>query len=643
MTTPLGEVTSWTFNAQGRPTRVDLPTGASELITYGADGQPDTHTLGDGTALSFIHDAAGRETSRSAGTASRTMTYGPGSRLERVDEPTGAVEYGHDAAGRLSRVSTPAGAPSAVTAVEYGHDVLGRTTGVTVVVGATRREASYVYDTAGNLTELTDPLGGVTAFTYDAAGRLERRTLPTGVVSTWTYDLRDRVVDVRHEEPVSGSTLARRTYARSFSGEPTRIDREDGSYVEVGYDAALRVVSELHRDAGGAAEASYAFTHDADGRRTSRTLDGVTEDYAYLAGARLSGIDVGGAPSVGFGYDGQGRVTSLSRGGADYTLSYDALLSDDGGYVTRIDDGVLPLATYVFDGEGRRERVAHGGVSRRVLWAPAMGGGLESVHAVVDDAGIAVATYVYAGEHPLMRIDASGAATYYLRDAMESVVAIGDETGAAVARFAYDGFGNVRRATGSAAALGADTLGDFRFQGMWLDATGLYFVRARTYDPETGRFLSRDPAEGVLQRPETFAPYGFANGNAFLWSDPTGRTLLAKIAAVSAAQTALALTAAATLVCSASLVASFGVSLSGGVLPVGPCIAQSKKKRDRWTCTAQGNVQQIVPGADCPPRVTGAATGPDESGTCTAAKRVATQSTPRGCYPRHLQCRCRRR
>jgi len=63
----------------------------------------------------------------------------------------------------------------------------------------------------------------------------------------------------------------------------------------------------------------------------------------------------------------------------------------------------------------------------------------------------------------------------------------------------------------------------------------------------------------------------------------------------------------------------------------------------RWSCDATCNVQAI-PGQDgcCPDRVNGTATGPSEDAACRAAKRVATQSCPRGCYPRHCGCRCRK-
>jgi RHS repeat-associated protein len=112
---------------------------------------------------------------------------------------------------------------------------------------------------------------------------------------------------------------------------------------------------------------------------------------------------------------------------------------------------------------------------------------------------------------------------YYLTDGLGSVIALADSKGAMVGQFAYDAFGNSRGSSGAAAALPAGPGGDFRFQGAWLEAaTGLYNFRAREYDPEVGRFLTRDPADPVLDEPERLNAYVFANSNPELYGDPTG-------------------------------------------------------------------------------------------------------------------------
>ncbi|MDR3488708.1 MAG: hypothetical protein P4M05_27860 [Bradyrhizobium sp.] len=59
----------------------------------------------------------------------------------------------------------------------------------------------------------------------------------------------------------------------------------------------------------------------------------------------------------------------------------------------------------------------------------------------------------------------------------------------------------------------------------------------------------------------------------------------------------------------------------------------------RWQCNAQCNVQAIDVSQSCPDRVYGTSRGPSEELACREAKRVATQSTPRGCYPRHCYCK----
>lgn len=97
-----------------------------------------------------------------------------------------------------------------------------------------------------------------------------------------------------------------------------------------------------------------------------------------------------------------------------------------------------------------------------------------------------------------------------------------------------DFFGEVRSATGSQQDAPAELGGDFRFHGAWLDAdTDLYYMKARYYAPELGRFISRDPMGLVVMSPELSHPYVFANSNPFLYEDPTG--LFASVASFNVA------------------------------------------------------------------------------------------------------------
>ena len=120
--------------------------------------------------------------------------------------------------------------------------------------------------------------------------------------------------------------------------------------------------------------------------------------------------------------------------------------------------------------------------------------------------------YIYddAGS-PVEQIDATGAALYYQHDQYGSTRLLTNQAGAVAATFSYDPYGNLTSHTGT-----ADT--PLRWNGQYQDTdTGLYYLRARYYDPSTTQFLTRDPLEALTQD-----AYGYGGGNALNNSDPSG-------------------------------------------------------------------------------------------------------------------------
>ncbi len=89
-----------------------------------------------------------------------------------------------------------------------------------------------------------------------------------------------------------------------------------------------------------------------------------------------------------------------------------------------------------------------------------------------------------------------------------------DGAGNVVNTYTYDAYGKTRAQTGTQP-------NEIRFAGEQTDdSTGLQYLRARYYDMETGRFISRDP---MAHSPSWGAnPFGYTTGNPVNATDPSG-------------------------------------------------------------------------------------------------------------------------
>jgi RHS repeat-associated protein len=174
--------------------------------------------------------------------------------------------------------------------------------------------------------------------------------------------------------------------------------------------------------------------------------------------------------------------------------------------LTNFDAGA---ATFVYDGDGNRVAKTSGGVTTQYLVDDANPTGLAQVAEEVVN-GAVTRRYVY-GLGRISQTQASGT-SYYGYDAHGDVRTLMNASGTVTDTYDYDAFGNLIASTGTTANV-------YRYQGEALDTeTGLYYLRARHYDPTAGRFLSVDPLASEGNHPYTYASADPVNGH-----DPAGQ------------------------------------------------------------------------------------------------------------------------
>ncbi len=142
---------------------------------------------------------------------------------------------------------------------------------------------------------------------------------------------------------------------------------------------------------------------------------------------------------------------------------------------------------------------------------------LSRVLMEVNEEGEALAWYVY-GLGLIGREDADGQYLSYHSDLRGSTTILTNEASQVTDRYTYGLYGELESHEGS-------TNQPFRYNGrdgVQTDPNGLYYMRARYYDPKLKRFLNRDVIQGTITDGQTFNRYAYVNGNPVSYVDPLG-------------------------------------------------------------------------------------------------------------------------
>lgn len=502
ITYPDNTISNYTYSDGGRMTSYTNRRGETLYYTYNVAGILEWKTFPSGEKLHYLYDDRGVLVSVE--------------RLDADDKTLTMDAWEYDLSGRLTYTRQSNASTEGTLDFSYAYDLANNRTFLSYPDGFGIR---YEYDACNRVTRIKDSLGNLLAmYEYDARGNVVRRMSGNGTYVIYGYDSRNRLTGIRNFT-ADGILQEYYLYTHNASGDCTTITSKGGQ-IALGYDLNHQLISIRYPDGH-----TVGYTLDANGNRML-TWDN-EEEVAYNVNKLNQYTQVGG---IAYQYDENGNLTG--RIGTVGSMEYEW---DTDNHLTAVESNGKRIE-YQYDTQGRLYQKNVDGSYTRYLWNQ------NSLVAEVDPYGNIVRRYIYGTDGNELIAVLSGDCTYWVQqDASGSITGLTGADGSILETATYDAYGNHLSASLMQANMG--------YAGMLWDAdAGLYYVKARWYDPALGRFISPDligtydTLSGVVYEPGTnygdsspvFSPlnllgiaaspnrYLYALNNPFRYSDPTG-------------------------------------------------------------------------------------------------------------------------
>ncbi|QUL56314.1 RHS repeat protein [Paenibacillus tritici] len=487
-----------TYNELGLPSVKQDGASQSESYTYNNLGQLAEKTDRNGSSFGYVYDERGQlKTSTIRGSINnveqtqetKMITGDEGPQQQTIQTFTNGVRTAShkqtlNSLGQLRSTYSESGGHTAWIGNQL--DVLGRMTKITDnYMGFT---ANYQYQkerldkvqTNGSSALNSDP--SVNAqYSYEANNQIQRIVYPTltdgsQLVTTYTYNKALGWTETMANTKGGGS-LSSYSYSYDNNGNRIAVSESRNESAEqrtnYGYDALNRLISISRPDGS-----QTTYTYDVRGNRLT------------LSDTSTTNLD---AADTSYTYDLQNTLTSVTKGGASTSFKYYA----DGMRSMKTKGNIQTQVNYDFQGQ------------------------VISEEKVVNGDYVEQANFV-RGDRVLVKKDKKAAKDYYyLYNGHGDVVQIVDTTGKVVNNYTYDEWGNI---TGQKEEIS----NSFKYTGeVYDEETGLYYLRARYYDPSMGRFLNEDTVEGQIDNPLSQNLYTYVENNPLKYIDPSGHSAMA--------------------------------------------------------------------------------------------------------------------
>ncbi len=503
-------LTEYQYNDKGNLMKMKDAKGNTTFYEYGLFGV-ERILYPDSSEEYLVYDCVGNVIEKTTGQRTIKYHYNAASQLIQIEYPDFLVSFTYDENGNRTAIENPQS-----TAV-YVYDSRNRLSSETKTVDGAEYTTSYAYDAVSHLISTIYPDGTVVEQNYDDVGRVtsvngyatyfwnETQLLQiqyaNGVITDYDYDTRGRPTHIDTE--MNGNDLLNLTYAYDSVGNVLQmknteivsgqqITKEQWDYK---YDSLNRLLTAAGDPSG--QNYSLNYQYDSMGNRTQ------LNDTAYTYNEMNELISSESANETWtFTYDEYGNCTGKSNGVKTFEYLYDF---ENRLTAVKVDGQVTE--EYTYDSDGNRIKKIDANSERVYIYSGA------NILYEVNKTTQMDAVYVYG---PTGRIakKVNDMKEYYHTDQLGSTKLVTSENGAVTEEIQYEPFGEQINVSEER----------YTYNGKERDETGLYYYGARYYDPQIGRFLTRDPLPGDLLSPQTLNSYVYCLNNPLRYVDSQGMT-----------------------------------------------------------------------------------------------------------------------
>ena len=464
------------------------------------------------------------------------------------------TEYSYDTRGRIttfaeiSQNAQPTADDIKAHQIRYTYNENGNLSKVSYPTTKDGIQSlSYIYDENGWLQEIKGELhskGQTTekvlrSYSYDAYGKVKeikdyRNLLKDGdqaVQKVYTYDRFDRVKEMIYTDLETGkvmesyqysydknSNITKKTQVNNYPKEDANKVNETKSYT---YDTLGRLTKTVTIDHNKNDKTkTVTYTYDNVGNRLKEDDGTTTISYTYngLDQLKTSTKEKGTAVEEvrQYDYDMNGNQTDVknTKTGENQTYVYDAENRLSQVSVTK-DGKTAVIQQNIYNGEGQRIQKVDGDEMTNYYYQDGIAAyttdadGNQNSQNLIGTEGNVLATERFKGDDT----------QYYLynKDIQGSTTSLVKEDGSADATYQYTDFGETIIHGDDQAKNEVCYTG-----GIYDQSTGLYYLNARYYDPEDGRFMTEDSYRGEIMNPETGHLYVYCTNNPVNYVDPSG-------------------------------------------------------------------------------------------------------------------------